>query len=168
MSEAQTATTEFYLTVVAPTVADFLAHPHDHRLACLACLCLSALPDHYIHAKPEYKSERRKAVKAISALRESSREENWTVGQVNDIANAIKHVIRLDTRVGYQDVDAKDIRVGNLRCGWPINGTHVMVEVKPDEEWLVSDLVAAANEWWWRKLELADGDISPIAGETPT
>lgn len=154
MSEAQTATIEFYHTVVAPTVAEFLGRPDDHRLACLACLSLSALPEHYIHAKPEFKSERNEAEKAIKALRKSSREENWAVGHVNDIANAIKHVVRKEARVGYEDVESRNITVGNLRCGWPINGTHVMVEVKPGSLWLVDDLVAATDEWWRGKLGL--------------
>lgn len=92
-------------------------------------LCLSALAsEHYVRATE--KAE--KARQAIKELREKSRYENWAVGQVNDIANAVKHVVRKDSRVGYQDVSTQEIRLGLFRCGWPINGTEVMIEVEPD------------------------------------
>jgi hypothetical protein len=147
------AAIEFYQQVVAPTVAEFLARPDNHRLACLACLCLSAVAEHYTHAT----AEASEAASAIKALRRSSREENWAVGQVNDIANATKHVVRNGSGVGYHDFGAQEISFGNLRCGWPINGTQVMVETEPGTLWLVTDLVASADQWWKGKLGLSAG-----------
>lgn len=155
MGKVHPAATDFYDMVVGPTVAEFLRRPDDQRLACLACLCLSALAEHYVRATE--KAE--KARQAIKELREKSRYENWAVGQVNDIANAVKHVVRKDSRVGYQDVSTQEIRLGLFRCGWPINGTEVMIEVEPDHVWLVSDLVEAADFWWRTKL----GIVTPIS-----
>lgn len=147
-----TAAIEFYQQVVEPTVAEFLSHPSDKRLACLACLCISALAEHYVHAT----SENSEAKLVIKALRLSSRKDNWAVGQVHDIANATKHFSRSASGIGYGDLDAQEIVVGNLCCGWPINGVEVMVETSPGRWWLVADLVESANEWWKRKLTPAE------------
>lgn len=148
------AAINFYMEVVEPTVTSFLNKPNDKRLACLACLCLSALAEHYIHAT----TEREAAASALKAFRISSRNENWAIGQVNDIANATKHVIRRGSGLGYQDINTEEIIVGNLQCGWPINGEEVMVETSPDKLWLVTDLVETTNEWWRTKLGLVDRD----------
>lgn len=153
--DSPAAAIEFYKQVVEPTVAEFFAHPSDKRLACLACLCLSALAEHYVHAT----AETSEAKSIVKALRLSSRRDNWAVGQVNDIANATKHVTRSGPGIGYGDLGAQEIAIGNLRCGWPINGVQVMVETSPDELWLVTDLVESANEWWKRKLGLAEASV---------
>ncbi|MFG1346117.1 hypothetical protein V5F59_14580 [Xanthobacter autotrophicus DSM 431] len=147
---------EFYQQIVEPTVTEFFADPSDKRLACLACLCLSALAEHYVHATAEA-SETKSSVKE---LRLSSRRENWAVGQVNDIANATKHVIRSGPGIRYEDLGTQEVEVGNLRCGWPINGVEVMVETSPDGTlWLVTELVESANEWWRRKLGVAEASV---------
>jgi hypothetical protein len=145
--DSPAAAIEFYQSVVEPTVAEFFARPSDERLACLACLCLSALAEHYVHATAEASG----AKSIVKALRLSSRSDNWAVGQVNDIANATKHVIRSGPGIGYRDVGAQEITVGNLRCGWPINGVQVMVETSPGTLWLVRNLVASADEVVERK-----------------
>ena len=146
----ESCASEFYHEVVAPTVSDFLNRPHDRRLACLACLCLSSMAVHYIHAV----AEPAKISKEISSFWTAVRAENWAVGQVHDIANATKHVIRRGPGVGYGDVSSQQIVVGNLRAGWPFAGMQVMVEVEPGNVWLVKDLVEAANQWWRDKLTL--------------
>lgn len=95
----------------------------------------------------------------INVFRASSRKDNWAVGQVNEIANATEHVIRHGSGISYGDLGAHEIAVGNLRCGWPINGDQVMVETSPGTLWLVKDLVASADEWRKGKLGLAESPV---------
>jgi hypothetical protein len=124
----------FFQEMVEPTVAEFLTRPDDRRRGCVACLSVEGSLD-------------------ADAFRRSVSGKNWAVGQVIGVANATKHVQRRPGRVGYQDVSVQEINAGNLRCGWPINGTEVMIEVKEDELWLLSDLVEEAVNFWRLRLD---------------
>ena len=86
------------------------------------------------------------------AFRSALGDANWALWQVSGVANAFKHVVRHSGRVGYQDVSVQDVTCGNARCGWPINGTHVMIEVKEGELWLLSGLVEEALSFWRSRL----------------
>jgi hypothetical protein len=141
----------FFQEMVEPTVAEFLVRPDDRRSGCLACLSLASMSDHYFHSRPESVEGAQDA----DAFRRAVSAKNWAVGQVIGVANATKHVRRRPGRVGYQDVSVQEISMGNLRCGWPINGTEVMIEVKEDDLWLLSDLVEEAIKFW--KLRLGVG-----------
>lgn len=77
---------------------------------------------------------------------------NWSVGTIIGIANATKHALPRPGRLEFGDVFADDITCGNLRCDWPINGREVMVEVAPDNLWLLSDLVEEAARYWAEKV----------------
>lgn len=101
--DAPAPETEFYQQIDEPTVAEFLADPSNKRLACLACVCLSAFAEHYVHATLEASVTK----SSIKELRLSSRGENWAVGQVNDIANATKHVVRRGHGIGYENLGAQ-------------------------------------------------------------
>ena len=139
---------EFFHEFVEPTVAEFLAHPSDRRLGCLACLCLASMADHYFHARP----------KPIDGHTDPNRfratigDSNWAAGQVIGVANATKHVLRLSGRVGYDDISSQDITCDNLQCDWPINGTVVIIDVGNDDQWLLSTLVEEAIKYWRNRL----------------
>jgi hypothetical protein len=107
------------------------------------------MSDHYFYSRPASVEGSLDA----DAFRRSVSGKNWAVGQVIGVANATKHVQRRPGRVGYQDVSVQEINAGNLRCGWPINGTEVMIEVKEDELWLLSDLVEEAVNFWRLRLD---------------
>jgi hypothetical protein len=134
----------FLREMVEPTVAEFLERPDDRRRGCLACLCLASMADHYFHARPGS----RDGCDNADAFRRYVGGLNGAVKQVIGVANATKHVERRRGRVGYQDVSAQQINLGNMRCGWPFTGTQVMVEVEDGYVWLLSDLVEAAVAFW--------------------
>jgi len=139
----------FFAEMVLPTVAEFLRGRADKRLGCNACLALASMSDHYFHTlgaavAPHFD---------VDKYRRSHAAKNWAVGTIIGIANATKHVLRKPGRVGFGDVFADNITCGNLRCGWPINGREVMVEVAPDNLWLLSDLVEEATRYWIEKVE---------------
>ena len=134
--------------MVEPTVSEFLADPSDHRKGCLACLCLASMADHFFHARPDSRG----GCKDADSFRAMVGKSDWAVGQIIGIANATKHVERRRGRVGYQDVSAQKITLGNLRCGWPFNGSQVMVETKAGELWLLSHLVEAAMVYWRNRV----------------
>ncbi len=140
----------FFRDMVEPTVAEFLARPDDRRRGCLACLCLASMADHYFHARPAF----RDGCGDADAFRRKIAGASWAVGQVIGIANATKHVVRRPGRVGYEDIAERQIAFGNLRCGWPINGRQVMVEVEGGKLWLLSHLAQAALEFWRGRLAL--------------
>jgi len=140
----------FFREMVEPTVTEFLERSDDRRRGCLACLCLASMADHYFHARPEA----REGCRRVDEFRCKVGTANWAVKQVIDLANAIKHFERKPKRVGYQDVSAQKITCGNLRCGWPISGIQVMVEVEGGELWLLSHLVKAALAFWRDRLAL--------------
>jgi hypothetical protein len=138
----------FFQEIVEPTVAEFLEMPADRRLGCLACLCLASMADHYFHALPE------SCVGSANAdiFRQKVANANWAVGQVIGVANATKHFQRRPGRVGYKDVSAQQITLGNLRAGWPISGAAVMVEVADGNVWLLTQLVETAMTFWGDRL----------------
>ncbi|HYG87247.1 MAG TPA: hypothetical protein VD978_13400 [Azospirillum sp.] len=108
------------------------------------------MADHYFHARPEL----REGYADANAFRRAIGESHWALRQVIGVANATKHVERRPGRVGYQDVSSQSITCGNLRAGWPISGTQVMIEVDGGEFWLLSRLVEAAREFWRNRLAL--------------
>lgn len=138
----------FFQEMVEPTVAEFHKHPADRRRGCLACLCIASMADHYFHARPEG----REGCSTADQFRQKVSGINLAVGQVIGVANATKHVVRRRGRVGYQDVSSQQITLGILRFGWPINGTHVMIEVEDGNLWLLSQLVEAAMTFWHDRL----------------
>jgi hypothetical protein len=138
----------FFREMVEPAVADFLARPDDRRFGCTACLYLSAMSDHYFHARPQLAGSHKDADTFRRGLGKSS----WILGQIIGIANATKHVLSSKSRIGYESVSIQDIQCGNARCGWPIGGTYVMVESIGGELWLLCDLVEAAAEIWRDRL----------------
>lgn len=140
----------FFHEIVEPTVAEFLSQTDDKRRGCLACLSLSAMADHYFHARPEG----REGCSDANRFRWKVGEINWAVGQVNGVANATKHVERRQGRVGYQDVSSQQITVGNLRVGWPVNGTQIIIEVEHGNLWLLSQLVEVAMTFWRNRLAM--------------
>lgn len=150
----------FFHEIVAPTVADFLRAPESRRLGCLACLALASMADHFFHARSVPVEGHTNA----DAFRRSLGAQHWGVGVVIGVANAAKHVVRRPGRVGYEDVQAQEITFGNLRCGWPINGREVMIEVEPDNLWLLSTLTEAAMDFWKGKLGLACSDTAATDG----
>ena len=139
----------FFQEMVEPTVAEFHEHPADRRRGCLACLCIASMADHYFHARPEACE----GCSTANQFRWKISEINKAVGQVIGVANATKHFERQPgTYRGYQDVSSQQITLGILRCGWPINGTHVMIEVEDGNLWLLSQLVEAAMTFWRDRL----------------
>lgn len=146
----------FFQEIAIPTVAEFLNKPDDKRLGCLACLCLSHMADHVFHAWKEIK--RNPSCRTITDYRSYLMDENFALKQIFDVANATKHVLRKQgvksnaPRVGFEDIQTQAITIRNLRCNWPINGNHVMVEVRDDELWLLSDLVKLVKVFWIEKL----------------
>ena len=140
----------FHSEIVEPTVADFLANRADKRRGCLACLVLASMSDHYFHTPGAVVDGHPDA----NAYRQSHGAACWAAGVVIGVANATKHVLRRPGRVGFSDVFADDISVGNMRCDWPIEGREVMIEVTPDNLWLLGDLVEAAARYWTEKVSL--------------
>jgi hypothetical protein len=141
--EANDAANWFYSEVVQPTVADSLKHTDSVRLGILACFVLAHMADHYFHA--------RHPVPNLGDFRAELR-KNGAFRLVDDVTNGTKHVKKgRDGRLGFEDVGAQEINMGNLRCGWPINGTEVMVEDNKNL-WLLSQLTEAADEMWKAKL----------------
>jgi hypothetical protein len=158
----------FYLQVVEPTVSEFLEEPGDFRKAALACLTLSAMADHFFHARTPMPG-----FLTVGAFRGSLRYDSKadkkpgevsSLGFVLDIANAVKHVTRgfQGDRVGFSDVetftldeesyepetDDGDLDLGDFS---PPLGDQVMVEIDGMLR-LVSGLVEVANETWRKKL----------------
>jgi hypothetical protein len=146
----------FFHDIVEPTVAEFLHQPHDTRLGLLACLTLASMSDHYFHARPRDVAPCRQPGHFRGMLKDA----HFAFRQVADIANATKHVQPLPGRAALQHMSEQDVTVGLLRAGWPINGRMVMLEVRPGEWWLLSDLVQAATDMWREKLGLAPGSAA--------
>jgi hypothetical protein len=148
LREAAADAATFFAEMVLPSIAEFLKDRADKRRGCIACLVLASMSDHYFHTPGAAVAPHRDA----DSYRRSHAAVNWSVGTIIGIANATKHVLRKPGRVGFGDVFADDIDCGNLRCGWPINGREVMVEVAPDNLWLLSDLVEEAARYWAEKV----------------
>ncbi len=74
------------------------------------------------------------------------------------VANATKHVERKPNRLGYDDLGRRQIDMSNARCGWPMNGPAVMIEARPGELWLLSQLVEVSLLMWREELGLTDDD----------
>lgn len=141
----------FYRQIVEPTVVQFLTQPSDARLGCLACLVLASMADHYFHA-------REKPVEGhdeVGRFRFALGETHFPYRQILSVANATKHVLPSRGRLGFEQIEPDDIHVGNLRCGWPINGRYVMITVRADEQWPLHRLVALARDMWVEKLGLS-------------
>lgn len=138
----------FFAEMVLPTVAEFLRDRADKRRGCLACLALASMSDHYFYTPGAVVNGNPDA----NSFRQSHSAANWAVGTVIGVANATKHVRRRSGRAGFNDVFADDISFGNMRCGWPINGREVMVEVAPGDVWLLSELVEEAASYWKAKV----------------
>jgi hypothetical protein len=144
----------FFVKMVRPTVDEFLSDRSDRRRACIACLMLASMVDHYFHTNGAVVAPHKNA----NAYRDSVKAENWPAGIMIDIANATKHVQRIEAknekprRVGFDDISSLKIAVGTLRAGWPINGQEVVVEIGPNYPCLVSQLVEAASSYWAAKI----------------
>jgi hypothetical protein len=137
----------FFREVVEPTVAEFMGDRANKRRACLACLAVASMTEHYFYARPELAPLRTHEFKA------KVRSENWAVGAVADIANATKHVVGDEGRGkwGYDDLNTYQLnRFGIMRAGWPLGGHEVLAG--PDRAWRVSTLLDTATTFWKRKL----------------
>jgi hypothetical protein len=148
LREAAAEAATFFAEMVLPSVAEFLRERADKRRGCLACLALASMSDHFFRTQGTPVAPHRDA----DSCRRSHAAVNWSVGTIIGIANATKHALRKPGRVGFGDVFADDIAWGNLRCGWPINSREVMVQVAPDNLWLLSDLVGEAARYWAGKV----------------
>lgn len=140
----------FFHEMVEPTVEEFLANPQDKRRGCLACLVLSSMADHYYQSRPAPVDGHTD----VHFFRRSLGTATWAFGQVLGVANATKHVLRRKGRVGFEDVTVQEIQLGLFQCGWPMNGEETMVETRPGDIWLLSQLVEAATDVWRQKLGL--------------
>ncbi|WP_439596713.1 hypothetical protein [Falsiroseomonas sp.] len=161
----QNAAAAFFTEMVEPTVAEFMAAPDNRRRGCLACLVVSSLADHYFHAIEAPKLgevSTKKLREALKSFRNGVAAENWSVNQVHDIANATKHYAKMGDRVVLSDLQADEIgEFGVLQFGWPINGRYVIVEVAPDNTWLLSELVEEAARYWRYRLSSPGSALLP-------
>lgn len=133
----------FVLEMVEPTVAEFLAEPSDKRRGCLACLALASMTEHYHAARISDADS--------GAFKGAVRKECPPMGWISDVANATKHVIAFKDRIGFEDVQSKEMgRFGVQRFGWPFSGTEVLVG--DNSQWRLTDLVQAAMTFWRGKL----------------
>lgn len=155
-AQPENAAVAFFHEMVEPTVAEFIAAPDDRRLGCLACLVLSSLADHYFHAFEAPKLidvSPKKLRAAVGEFRSIAATENWSVNQIHDVANAAKHFAKVGDRVTLDNLEADEIgQCGVGRCGWPLNGRYVILEVAPNNTWLLSDLVEEAVRYWRSRL----------------
>lgn len=147
----------FFREVVDPTVTEFMSDTADVRRGCAACLVLAAMSEHFLAARP-HDAE---GCSTPQQFRGALRAKNWAFGQVVDVSNATKHVHRTPKRIGFEDIGAQNIHVGNMRCNWPINGREVMVETQPGRLWLLKHLVQTASEMWRNKLGLSTTQPDP-------
>src|SRR5258708_4523378 len=106
----------FYNMVIEPTVAEFLSGPDDIRRGILAAVVVSHMAEHYY--------EDRKPIAGFGssqAFRRALRDENGAYRLITDVADASKHVLpgrhRGAVRLGFEDVEAHQIDLSNLRSG---------------------------------------------------
>jgi hypothetical protein len=141
--ETPDAAAWFYIKIVQPTVAEALAQRDSIRRGVIACIALTHIADHYFHARhPLPKKD-----KFFKELR-----KNGAFRLVQDVTDGTKHAKRITKdgkieRLGFEDVTSQEINLGNMRSGWPISGTEVMVADKGNL-WLLSQLIPLVDEMW--------------------
>lgn len=139
----------FLLEIVEPTVAEFMTDKADKRRACLACLALASLTEHYLYARFGGKKD------AATKCKTDFYNENNAVKLVADVANATRHVVRWEgtNSFGCSAIESMEIgQCGIMRCGWPIGGEEVLVG--DEREWRLSELVESTMRFWHEKLDL--------------
>jgi len=155
---------EWFRDVVEPTVSEFLAEPGSKRRGCLAALAIAAMADHFYQARPDIQAQYKRVQdfrNSIWAKRQNGPPgpgRNATISILHDVANATKHVRRMDPRekepgrMGYQDIHATRFNVcGVMRSGWPLS-SEPEVLVGENLEWRLVELLACAMEFWRAKL----------------
>jgi hypothetical protein len=147
--ESDDAAVWFYREIVQPTVAESLTERDSVRRGVLACIVLTHMADHYFHA--------RKPVAKKDEFQEELR-KNGAFRLIEDVTNGTKHVKRVTKsgkviRLGFEDIVAQEINLGNLHAGWPISGKEVMVE-DGKNIWLLAQLITIVDEMWRTKLDL--------------
>ena len=140
----------YFVEIVEPTVAEFLAKPSDKRRGCLASLAVASMTEHFFPARPELTAAGVTLARFKGDIRDHTKPGgNTAVGLVADVATATKHVHSRDGRPGYAQVNSMEMGVcGVLKCGWPIRGEEVLVGDLPSPPWRLLELIECAMGFW--------------------
>ncbi|MBB5372275.1 hypothetical protein [Acidocella aromatica] len=153
----------FFDAVVEPTAHEAITALNDMRRGCLACLALSAMGEHFIHARrqmaqsiiqqhlpeqvpPRFPDklgdyERTAFWKALAA-------RCWDYGVVRDVANATKHVTPSGDKVGFDDVRNTRLGFGVSKFSWPFASEAILVDTGSGGPFMLSQLVHASLAMW--------------------
>lgn len=163
---------EYFEEIVVPTVDEFMMDKSNKRRGVIAAMTLAAMVDHFFQARPEVKAEYKRVQHFLNSIWNKDKNgppgpgKNFTISLLHDVANATKHVQRLDPKPGkagrmsYQDIEATQLNVcGVMRCGWPLAGIEVVVG--ENREWLLSEVLECAMEFWRGKLGIIPEQKEP-------